>query len=164
MIPISIIVAIADNYAIGKDNQLLWHLSEDLKRFKRITLGHTVIMGRKTYLSIPKRPLAGRKNVVLTKSPQDIHDDCFIAGSIDEALQQCDASNENFVIGGSSIYEQFLPIAQKLYITKVHASFDADSFFPRIDLDSWEITESERYKADEKDKYDYTFITYKRKP
>jgi dihydrofolate reductase len=163
MKPISIIVAIASNYAIGKDNQLLWHLPEDLKRFKKITEGHKIIMGKNTYFSLPKRPLPKRTNVILTDKPGEQIDDCLMAYSIDDVVLLCDAENENFIIGGGSVYRQFLPIAQTLYITWVHASLDADIFFPEIDPAIWEISDSEDHLKDEKHPYDYTFVTYRRK-
>ena len=163
MISISIIAAVAENGAIGKDNKLLWRLSEDLKWFKQITLGHTILMGRNTFFSLPKRPLAGRKNVVLTKFPQNILDECQIATSLDEALNLCNENDENFVIGGASVYKLFLPIAQKLYITRVHANFEADTFFPEIDSKIWDVIEMKDFKADEKNQFDFTFVTYKRK-
>ena len=163
MKPISIIVAIADNYAIGKDNQLLWHLPEDLKWFKKNTQGHPVIMGKRTFYSLPKRPLPNRTNIVLTDIAGEQIEGCQMAYSIEDILQKCDPSQENFIIGGGSVYKQFFTIAQKLYITKVHASFDADTFFPEIDLGIWEVIDSENHKADEKNKYDYTFVTYKRR-
>jgi Dihydrofolate reductase len=163
MKPISIIVAIADNYAIGKDNQLLWHLSEDLKRFKRITEGHPVIMGKKTFYSLPKRPLSGRKNIVLTDIPGEQIEGCQMAYSIEDIINLCNSNEENFIIGGGSVYRQFFTIAQKLYITWVHAKFEADTFFPEIDPSVWKIIASESHKADEKNKYDYTFVTYERK-
>ena len=161
--PISIIVAIAENYAIGKDNQLLWHLPEDLKRFKRITEGHNIIMGKRTYYSLPKRPLPGRTSIILTDVLNEQIDGCPMAYSIEDIINLCDNTNENFIIGGGSVYRQFFGIAQKLYITKVHASFEADTFFPEINLTDWEIIESVPHKADEKNKYDYTFITYQRR-
>jgi dihydrofolate reductase len=163
MKPISIIVAIAENNAIGKDNQLLWHLPEDLKRFKRITEGHKVIMGKNTYFSLPKRPLAGRINVVLSDQPGEQIDGCQMAYSIDEVLSLCDEDRENFIIGGASVYRQFLVHAQTLYITHVHASFDADTFFSEIDPAIWKIAETDPRQADEKNKFAYTFVTYKRK-
>jgi len=161
--PISIIVAIAENYAIGKDNQLLWHLPEDLKRFKRITEGHNIIMGKRTYYSLPKRPLPGRTSIILTDVLNEQIDGCPMAYSIEDIINLCDNTNENFIIGGGSVYRQFFGIAQKLYITKVHASFEADTFFPEINLTDWEIIESVPHKADEKNKYDYTFITYQQR-
>ena len=116
--PISIIVAIAQNYAIGKDNKLLWHLSDDLKRFKKITSGHYVIMGKLTYLSLPVRPLPNRTNMIITDNPDDNFEGCMTVYSIDEVLNECPENQESFIIGGGSIYRQFMPIAQKLYITK----------------------------------------------
>ena len=163
MKPISIIVAIADNYAIGKDNQLLWHLPEDLKRFKRITEGHPVIMGKKTFYSLPKRPLPGRTNIVLTDIPGEQIDGCKMAYSIDDIITQCNQDLENFIIGGASVYHQFFKFVQKLYITHVKESFEADTFFPKIDPTEWKIMETEEHNADDKNKYDYTFVTYLRK-
>lgn len=161
--PISLIVAIDENYGIGKNNQLLVHLPEDMKRFKRITDGHVIVMGRKTFLSLPKRPLPGRKNVVLTTSPQNIKDECVAVSTIEDALSHCNSDQENFIIGGDSVYRQFIELAQKLYITKIHNTFEADTFFPAIDMNAWKIVESESHKADEKHKFDYTFVTYLRK-
>lgn len=160
---ISIIVAIGENYAIGKDNKLLWHLPNDLKRFKRITEGFTVIMGKNTYYSLPKRPLPGRDNIVLTDKPGEQVDTCEMAYSIDDVILKCDDHKENFIIGGASVYKQFFPHAQKLYITKVHATFEADTFFPEIDPTNWEIVDSEEHPQDEKHIYPYSFITYRRK-
>ena len=116
---ISIIVAIAQNHAIGKDNKLLWHISEDLKRFKRITKGCKVIMGRSTYLSLPFRPLPHRENIVITNVKGEKFDGCTTVYSIDEALEFCNENEESFIIGGASIYKQFLPYANKFYLTKV---------------------------------------------
>jgi dihydrofolate reductase len=163
MKPISIIVAIADNNAIGKDNKLLWHLPEDLKRFKRITLGHSVIMGKQTFYSLPRRPLQDRTNIVLTTNTAEFIDGCQMAHSIEDVINLCHENTENFIIGGASVYKQFLTIAQKLYITKVHASFDADTFFPEIDVNTWKVIETEEHKADKKHPFDYTFVTYLRK-
>jgi len=163
MKPISIIVAIAENNAIGKDNQLLLHLPEDMKWFKRITQGHKVIMGKKTFLSLPKRPLPGRINIVLSDIPGEQIDGCQMAYYIADILDQCDESQENFIIGGGSVYRQFLPIAQKLYITKIHASLEADTFFPEIDPLEWEIIEAEKHIADEKHQFAYTFQIFRHK-
>ena len=163
MKPISIIVAIADNYAIGKDNQLLWHLPEDLKRFKRITEGNNIIMGKKTFYSLPKRPLPGRNSIVITDIPDEKIDGCQMAYSIEDSINLSEADRENFVIGGGSVYRQFFTVAQKMYITWVHAKFEADTFFPEIDLNVWEAIETENHKADDRNKFDYTFITYRRR-
>jgi len=157
---ISIIVAIAENNAIGKDNKLLWYLSDDLKRFKRITSGHQVIMGRNTYLSLPVRPLKNRVNVVITDDPGEVFEGCITVRSIEDALKLCKDDEESFVIGGGAVYRQFMPLAGKLYITKVHKDFEADTFFPEIDENEWELIEEEYHPADEKHEYPFTFLTY----
>ena len=140
---ISIIVAIAENYAIGKNNDLLWHIPEDLKRFKRLTTGHTVVMGKKTYESLPRRPLPDRVNIVISDNPDDDFDRCVMAYSIEDALKKIDASDENFIIGGASVYRQFLPLSDRLYITWVHKAFEGDVFFPEIDFSEWLLISSE---------------------
>lgn len=162
MKPISIIVAIAANNAIGKDNQLLWHISEDLKRFKRITGGHTVVMGKKTFYSLPLRPLPNRRNIVIDDIPNEIIDGCEMAYSIDEAVTLCDAGKENFVIGGASVYNQFLTIADKLYITRVHKDFDADCFFPPIDKAVWKLVETTDVPFDEQCGLSYSYEIWER--
>ncbi|MBU2651223.1 MAG: dihydrofolate reductase [Bacteroidetes bacterium] len=160
---ISIIVAIARNNAIGKDNQLLWHLPDDLKRFKRITSGHPVIMGKKTYESLPVRPLPGRLNIVITDNPNDTFDGCETVFSIEEALAKCPRDMECFIIGGGSVYRQFMPLAEKLYITKVHKDFDADTFFPEITEDDWALMEESPLQTNENNSLSYSFLTYQRK-
>jgi len=160
---ISIIVAIASNYAIGKDNDLLWHLSEDLKRFKRITGGSTIIMGRNTYLSLPKRPLPNRINVIISDIPDDHFEGAETVDSIDAALKYCDTETESFIIGGGSIYRQFMPLASKLYITRVHQDFEGDVFFPEIDEKEWELAEESEVQVDENNSLRYSFLTYLRK-
>ena len=146
---ISIIVAVSEDWGIGKDNELLWHISEDLKRFKKLTFGNTVIMGKKTWESLPRRPLPGRKNIVLTDNPQETIENSVTAYSIEDALSKCAQDEEIFIIGGGSIYRQFMPIADRLFITHVHKKAPADIYFPEIDLNIWEITEKEEFKADE---------------
>ena len=160
---ISIIVAIAENNAIGKDNKLLWHISDDLKRFKRITTGHTLIMGKKTFKSLPGGPLPDRKNIVISDDINDKFDGCIMAYSINDALDKCDDDKENFIIGGGTIYAQFLKYATKLYITRVHKSFDADTFFPELNYSKWIEIERENHPENENNSLSYSFITYKRK-
>ena len=159
---ISIIVAIAENYAIGKNNDLLWHIPEDLKRFKRLTTGNTVIMGKKTYESLPRRPLPNRLNIVITDNPEDQFDQCVMAFSIEDALNKLDPAKENFIIGGASVYKQFLPYSDRLYITWVHKSFDGDVFFPEIDFSEWILISSEDIPAVGQNDFSYSNNIYDR--
>lgn len=159
---ISIIVAIAENNAIGINNKLLCYLPDDLKRFKQITSGHKIIMGKITYFTLPKRPLPNRTNVVLTNISGEIIEGCEMAYSIDDVLKICN-EEESFIIGGGSVYRQFLPIANKLYLTKIHHKFEADTYFSDINFDQWEtISESDIF-TDEKSGIKYSFVDYKRK-
>lgn len=160
---ISIIVAIAENNAIGRNNDLLWHLPADLRRFKQITSGHPVIMGKRTYFSLPRRPLPGRKNVVITDIPGEKFEGCQVAYSIDEALAQCDPAEENFIIGGASVYRQFLPHTDKLYLTRVHRAFEGDVFFPAIDFQQWELISSETVPPSGQHDFSYSNEIYLRR-
>jgi dihydrofolate reductase len=160
---ISIIVAVSEDWGIGKDNELLWHISEDLKRFKKLTSGNAVIMGKKTWESLPRRPLPGRKNIVLTDDPNESIENSVTAYSIDDALDKCGPAEEIFIIGGGSIYRQFMPIADRLFITHVHKKAPADIFFPEIDRSVWEIIEKEEFKTDESNNIPYTYTVYGRK-
>ncbi|MFZ4521008.1 MAG: dihydrofolate reductase [Bacteroidales bacterium] len=159
---ISIIVAIAQNMAIGKDNDLLWHIPADLKRFKQITSGHPVIMGKRTWESLPRRPLPNRRNIVITDLPGEKIEGCEMAYSIHEAISLCDPEEENFIIGGASVYRQFLPHASRLYLTLVHKSFEADVFFPEIDFSHWKLISKEDFPSDETNDFDYSNETYER--
>ena len=159
---ISIIVAIAENNAIGKDNHLLWHLSDDLKRFKKLTSGHTLIMGRNTFLSLPNGALPNRRHIVISDVPEEKFDGCEMASSINHALLLAGESEECFVIGGGMIYTQFLSIAGKLYLTQVGESFEADTFFPEIDFDQWRAGYSEKVAAGDKNEYPHTYTEYTR--
>lgn len=159
---ISIIVAIAQNFAIGKNNELLFHLPNDLKRFKQITTGHPVIMGRNTLLSLPKGALPNRRNIVITDNPEESFDRCEMVYSIDEAVQAVNGEDEAFIIGGGMIYRQFYPLAGNLYLTLVHRDFDADIYFPEIEYSEWE----ENYREelfDEKNGFNYSYLNLKRK-
>jgi dihydrofolate reductase len=160
---ISIIVAVSDDLGIGKDNRLLWNISEDMKRFKRLTTGNTVIMGKKTWESLPRRPLPGRTNIVLTDDPHEIIDGSVTAYSIEDALSKCKKGEEIFVIGGGSVYRQFMPVADKLYITHVHKRAPADIYFPEIDLNKWEVVDKEDFKADETNPIAYSYVIYIRR-
>lgn len=160
---ISIIVAIAANNAIGKDNDLLWHISDDLKRFKKLTEKHFIIMGKKTYYSLPIRPLPKRTNMVITDIAEEQIDNCLMAYSINDSIKKMDAEKENFIIGGGSIYEQFMPLANKLYITRIHQDFEGDTFFPEISLNEWKLAEKIDINDDNQNNFTYTFETYVRK-
>ncbi len=168
---ISIIVAIAENYAIGKKGDLLCHMPADLKHFKEITSGQTVLMGERTFFSLPKHPLPNRRNIVLTDVPGKTFEGAEAVYSINELMEKLkDESlklkeeDEVFVIGGGMVYRQMMPLADKLYITHIHHSWeDADTFFPEIDPALWEQTSAERHEADDKNPYAYTFCTYNRR-
>ena len=159
---ISIIVAIAENRAIGFENKLLYWLPNDLKRFKSLTTGHTIIMGRKTFESLPKGALPNRRNIVLSR--QDIE----FAGaerfpSLEAALEACRADEEVFIIGGASVYHEALPLADKLCITHIEDTpAEADAFFPEIDPTVWQVVSSETHAKDEKHHQSYRFVDYQR--
>lgn len=160
---ISIIVALDENNAIGKDNRLLCHVPGDLKRFKRITSGHTVIMGRNTYLSLPGGPLKDRKNVVITDNMRERFEGCETVYSVREAMEKCDKRRENFIIGGASVYSQFLPYANKLYLTRIHKTFSADAYFPDINPNEWQEVSKERIEPGNTHDFLFEYITLERK-
>lgn len=158
-----IAVAIGENYAIGKNNQLLWHMPADLKFFKQTTSGHTVIMGRKTFDSVGK-PLPNRRNIVITRAQNLSIAGAEVANSLQEAIDLCrPEAKPVFIIGGAEIYKQALPITQKLYLTTIHQQFEADTFFPEINRQDWKIKQIENHPADEKNPYPYTFEVLERK-
>lgn len=159
---ISIIVAMSENRVIGKDNKLIWHLPADLKRFKQLTMGHHVIMGRKTFESIG-RVLPGRTFIIVTRQKDFQFPGCLVADSIEKAIELCKNDAESFIIGGAQIYNQALPLADKIYLTQIHQSFEGDVFFPEINKEEWNITLQENHKADEKNLYAYSFVDYERK-
>ena len=160
----SIIAAISDNNVIGKDNKLLWHLPADLKRFKELTTGHTIIMGRKTFESL-ERVLPDRKHIVLTRDEGYHVDDenVKIVNDIENLDNYVNADEENFIIGGAIIYRQLISKVDKMYITRIHEKFEGDAYFPIIDEDKWNKTEVIQGIKDEKNPYDYEFIKYERK-
>ncbi len=161
---ISIIVAVAENYAIGKKGDLLCHMPADLKHFKEITSGKTVLMGERTFLSLPKHPLPNRRNIVLTDVAGKTFEGAEAVYSIDELVAKVPANEEAFVIGGGMVYRQMMPLADKLYITHIHHSWeDADTFFPKIDAVVWKQLSAERHSADDKNPFDYTFAEYGRR-
>ena len=160
---ISIVVAIGRNNEIGENGNLLCHLPADLKHFKEITSGHTVIMGRKTFQSLPKGPLPNRRNIVISRNVHLKIENAEVYPSLDHAFIRLVDEREMFIIGGAQIYEQALPIADKIYLTKIHATFpEADVFFPKIDLSIWRETNRETFPADEKNPYVFSFVEYER--
>ena len=159
---ITLIAAVAQNNALGKDNQLLWHLPDDFKRFKNITSGHYIIMGRKTFESFPK-PLPNRTHVIITRQKKYTSENCIVVDSLQKAIAICPKEEELIIIGGGEIYKQSIEIAHKLDITRVHHTFEADTFFPEIDLNEWKLTSAEFHPKDEKHSYDFMFETYLRK-
>lgn len=161
---ISIIVAIAENYAIGKKGDLLCHMPADLKHFKDITSGKTVMMGERTFFSLPKHPLPNRRNIVLTDVAGKTFEGAEAVYSIDEMVKCIQGEEEAFVLGGGMVYRQMMPLTDKLYITHIHHSWeDADTFFPEIKESEWKLLNAEHHFADEKNPYNYTFATYGRR-
>ena len=160
---LSIIVAVAKNNVIGKDNQLIWHLPEDLKRFKRLTTNHTIIMGRKTFESLG-RVLPNRKHVILCNDAKMSVDDenVEILDDISKLKKYKDSEEENFVIGGATIYKLLMPYADKMYVTHIKEEFEGDVYFPEISEKDWKITEREKGLRDEKNPFDYEYVTYER--
>lgn len=159
---VSIVVAIAENNAIGKNNQLLWHLPTDLKHFKQITSGHTIIMGRKTFDSIGK-PLPNRRNIVITRSADMEIPGTEVVNSVDQALALCATEEEVFIVGGAEIYKIAMDKTDKIYLTRVHARYEADAYFPEIDQNKWKEVDVDPHQPDEKNSLAYTFSTLLRK-
>ncbi len=156
-----IIAAIASNNALGKDNQLIWHLPADLKRFKSTTLGQTVVMGRKTFESLGKA-LPNRTNIIITRNKDFKAGDVTVVHSLDKALKISKDKEKIYILGGAEIYSQAMPVADLLELTLIHAHFDADTFFPVIDQSIWKEINREDHKKDDKNPYDYSFVTYKK--
>jgi len=160
---ISIIVAASENDVIGRGNELPWHLSADLRRFKRLTMGHHLVVGRRTWESIG-RALPGRSMIVISRSPPELPEGVRAAGSIEEAFEVARSAGEEelFVAGGAAIYALTLPLADKLYLTRVHAAIDGDVVLPAIDFDRWDLLETQAGSVDERNPLPYTFETYAR--
>lgn len=159
---IIMIAAIAENNALGKNNELVWHLPNDFKRFKSLTTNHHIIMGRKTFESFPK-PLPNRVHVVITRQKDYNPEGCIVVDSIEKAIAVCPENEDSYIIGGGEIYNLGMEYADILELTKVHHSFDADTYFPEIDKTDWQLVESEENFRDEKHLYDYTYETYIRR-
>ncbi|SFG12367.1 dihydrofolate reductase [Pontibacter chinhatensis] len=161
---LAIVVAAAENNVIGKDNDLIWHLPADLKHFKSLTMGHPMIMGRKTFEAIGK-PLPGRTSIIITSQKDYQAEGCVVVHSLEEAIakgRELDADQVS-IIGGAKVYQQALPLADRVYLTRVHASFEGDAYFPELSDLEWQVVEQEHHEPDEKNKYSYTFLTLTRK-
>jgi dihydrofolate reductase len=160
---IAIVVAAAENNVIGKDNGLIWHLPADLRHFKQITMGHPILMGRKTYESIGK-PLPGRTSIIVTTQKDYEAEGCIVTHSLQEALEKAKQLDEAiYIIGGAEIYKRALPLTDTIYLTRLHHTFDGDVYFPELKEAEWESMEQEHHEPDEKNKYSYSFLTLKRK-
>ncbi len=154
-----LIAAAAENNALGKDNQMIWHLPDDFKRFKQLTTGHYIILGRKTFESFPK-PLPNRTHVIITRQKNYKAEGCIIVNSVPEALKTVPENETIFIIGGAEIYNQTIAIADKIELTRVHTSIDADAFFPEINPEKWQLIEEDFHPKDEKHAFDFTFKTF----
>jgi dihydrofolate reductase len=159
---VTMVAAIGENNAIGKDNDLLWYLPKDLRHFKTITNGHTVIMGRKTFDSVGK-PLPNRRNIIITRNTDLQIEGTEVVHTIEDALELAKEDGEVFIIGGEEIYKIAMKHTDKIYLTVVHESFEADAFFPEIDKNLWVETASEKHLPDEKNNLSFTFSTLERK-
>lgn len=160
---LSIIAAIGLNNEIGKDNQLLWHISSDLKRFKKLTTGHTIVMGRKTFESLKNGPLPNRRNIVLTRNSQFDFADVEVIHDVDELKNIVGSEEEVFIIGGEDIFKQFLPFTDYLYLTLVNGNFDADAYFPAFNKCEWKEIERTTVTDDIQAGIEYSFVTFERK-
>ena len=163
---ILLIAAVGENYELGKDIQLLWHLPDDFKRFKQLTTGHHIILGRKTFESFPK-PLPNRTHVIITRQKDYLKnspfENCIVVNSIKDALKIVPKDEATYIIGGAEIYKQSIELADVVVLTRVHSSFEADTFFPEIDLNEWELTFEEFQNKEKKHLFDFTFQTFVRK-
>jgi dihydrofolate reductase len=160
---ISLIVAASENHVIGVRGELPWRLPADLKRFKAITMGKPIVMGRLTWESIG-RPLPGRLNIVISRQPDFVAEGCTVVGSPEAAISAAGDAPEVMVIGGGHIYKQFLPLADRIYLTRVHAEVEGDAFFPELDESKWDIVDSEAHEADGQGAPPHTFLTLERRP
>jgi dihydrofolate reductase len=158
---VSIVAAISENGVIGRDGGLPWRISSDLRRFKQLTMGHHLVMGRKTFQSIG-RTLPGRTTLVLTRNGEFQAPGVIVACDLDEALDYCRGDGEVFIVGGAEVYRQALPRAQRLYLTEVHARVDGDAFFPQLDRSQWRLAEEQRQPSGEKDEYASDFRVFDR--
>ena len=159
---VTIIAAVGRNRALGKNNDLIWHLPADLRRFKSLTRGHHVIMGRKTFESLGK-PLPKRTNIIVSRNRDYEAPGCVVVSSLEEALKEAQSDPNPYILGGAEIYKQALPISDLMDLTWVHEDFEADAFFPEFDDNEWEVTGREDFRRDEENSYDYSFVQYKKR-
>ncbi len=159
---ITIIAAAGENNELGKDNDLVWHLPDDFKRFKQLTTGHHIIMGRKTFETFPK-PLPNRTHIVITRNKNYQKDNILVVNTLQEALDLTENDDQPFIIGGGEIYKMAMDISDKIELTRVHATFEADTFFPKIDLNKWKLVNEEYHPKDNKHTFDFTYLTYLKK-
>jgi dihydrofolate reductase len=159
---LTMIAAAAENNALGKDGDLVWHLPDDFKRFKKLTTGHHIIMGRKTFESFPK-PLTNRTHIVITRNRNYKKDGCIVVHNLEDALKIAEGDTQPFIIGGGEIYKLALPASEKIELTRVHDTFEADAFFPEIDLTKWKLIEEEFHEKDERHSVAFTYLTYIKK-
>ena len=155
------IAAVSENFALGKNNELVWHLPDDFKRFKQLTTNHFIIMGRKTFESFPK-PLPNRTHIIITRQKDYTAEGCIVVDNLDDALAMVPKDENAFVIGGGEIYNLAMPFTDVIELTKVHAHFEADTFFPKIDFSAWQLIAEEYHPKDEKHLFDFTYETYRR--
>lgn len=159
---ITMIAAAAENNALGKDNDLVWHLPDDFKRFKRLTSGHHIIMGRKTFESFPKL-LPDRTHVIITRKDDYNPEGTIVVNSLEEAIRVSKLDEQPFIIGGGEIYKMGMDKAERIELTRVHGEFDADTYFPEIDEEEWELVDEKFHEKDEKHDYSFTYLTYERR-
>jgi len=161
---LSMISAVAENRVIGNKNALPWHMPADFKYFKENTLNKTIVMGLNTFKSIGEKALPDRKNIILNNDPSYVPPEgCFVARSIGELIEMTKSEKEVMICGGASVYMQFLPLANRLYLTYIHQTFEGDTYFPEFDLNNWKEVKRIDNKADEKNKYDYSFVVLEKK-
>ncbi len=160
---IALIAAAAENNALGIDNDLLWHLPDDFKRFKSLTSGHKIIMGRKTFETFPK-PLPNRTHIIITRDVNYVprFPNCLVVHSMEEAIKKTVSDDLSFIIGGGEIYKLGMPYANKIELTRIHSNFEADTFFPEIDKSQWKLVAEVYHPKDERHQYDFTYLTYER--
>ena len=159
---LSLVVAASSNNVIGRDGGLPWHLPDDLRQFKRLTTGKAVIMGRSTYESIG-RPLPDRRNIVMTRNADYVADGCDVVSSVSEAMDAVEGAEEVMIIGGGQVYRDFLPLADRIYLTRVQAEVEGDTYFPEIDEAAWRLVSSEHHAADEKHRYAFDVMVFERR-